>query len=252
MADYAVYSDDSGHPDDQPFLVVAGYVGSEAQWLAFEPQWKEALARHGLEDGIHMTDFMRKHRRMKVRKPILDDLETIVRANGLVPVSGAVEIASYKKVNDQFAVEEILGTPYAMAMRAMAISVNKWKEENFKDGDNLLVFAERGTKHRGDMAEILKRDGLPEPVMVPKSLAMVQPADVLGWELFRFLKETQRVRRRMRRLAEVRPEYHTVFREKDLLASCNEVKIMLRSELSPTATIAFHSNPKRLRRRSIR
>jgi hypothetical protein len=252
MANYAVYSDDSGHPDDQPFVVVAGYVGSEAQWLAFEPQWKEALTHHGLGDGIHMTDFMRKHRSVKTRKPVLDDLEAIVLANQLVPVSGAVEIAGYKKVNEEFILEETLGTPYALAARAMAISVNKWKSENCSDGDHLLLFTESGTKHRGDMAEVFKRDKLPEPIPVPKSMVAVQPADVLAWELFRSLKEEQRVRRRLRRLAEIRLEYHTVFRHANLIKTCQEVKVMLRSKLPPKAQISFQSNPKRLRRRSIK
>jgi hypothetical protein len=252
MAEYSVYSDDSGHPDDQPFVVAAGYVGSEAQWLAFEPQWKAALARHGLGDVFHMTDFMRKNRSVKARKPVLDDLEAIVRANQLVPVSGAVEIAGYKKVNEVFVLEETLGTPYALAARAMAISVNKWKSENFRDGDHLLLFTESGTKHRGDMAEVFKRDKLPEPIPVLKSMVAVQPADILAWELFRFLKEEQRVRRRLRRLAEIRPEYHTVFRQANLIETCQQVKVMLRSKLPPTAQISFQSSPKRLRRRSIK
>ena len=79
MTDYAVYADDSGHPDDQPFVVCAGYIGSESQWLALEPEWKNVLARHNLGALFHMTEFMLKHRNVSERKRILDDLAAVVR-----------------------------------------------------------------------------------------------------------------------------------------------------------------------------
>jgi hypothetical protein len=57
MTEFALYLDDGGHPSDQPYLVVAGYVAAESQWLAFEPKWRGALARFHLGTDFHMTDF---------------------------------------------------------------------------------------------------------------------------------------------------------------------------------------------------
>ena len=55
MPDYSIYIDDSGHPDDQPYVVAAGFIAPEKNWLAFEPEWKDALAKHGIGDVFHMT-----------------------------------------------------------------------------------------------------------------------------------------------------------------------------------------------------
>jgi hypothetical protein len=62
MADYALYIDDSGHPDDQAFVVVAGFIATEKEWLDFDPAWKSALKDNGLAEPFHMTDFMRQKR----------------------------------------------------------------------------------------------------------------------------------------------------------------------------------------------
>ena len=63
MTEYALYLDDSGHPKDQPYVVVAGFIASESQWLSFEPAWKAALAKYGLGDAFHMTDFSAKNKK---------------------------------------------------------------------------------------------------------------------------------------------------------------------------------------------
>ena len=57
MTEYAFYMDTSGHPDDQPYIVVAGFLGTEQHWLDFEPEWKAALKEHGLGTAFHMVDF---------------------------------------------------------------------------------------------------------------------------------------------------------------------------------------------------
>jgi hypothetical protein len=252
MTDYAVYADDSGHPDDQPFVVCAGYIGSESQWLALEPEWKNVLARHNLGALFHMTEFMLKHRNVSERKRILDDLAAVVRNQGLVPVSGAVDVVAYKRVNQELSVQECLGAPYAIAARGMSISVNHWRSNNLKTQDHLSLFTESGTKHRGDMAAVFKRDNLPEPQPVPKATIAVQPADMLAWEIFTCLKKNGVARRRLRRLVEMEPEYHVVFREADLRETCRDAKVIPRSVMAPSKAIYFHSEPKQARRRTIK
>jgi hypothetical protein len=41
MTEYAGYFDASGAPDDKPFVVVAGFIATEKQWLEFEQPWRE-------------------------------------------------------------------------------------------------------------------------------------------------------------------------------------------------------------------
>ena len=60
MTEYSLYLDDSGHPKNQPYVVVAGFIASESQWLSFETAWLATLAKYGLGAVFHMTDFFGK------------------------------------------------------------------------------------------------------------------------------------------------------------------------------------------------
>lgn len=252
MADYAIYIDDSGHPDDQPYVVAAGFISTEEKWLAFDPAWKIVLERHTLPFPFHMTDFMANGYRASQRSAILGDLVSVIHKHTIACFAGAVDVEAYKRVNGKYALQEYLGAPYALAARIMAIQINKWRERNLQSGDNLLLFAEQGTKHRGDMLDVFKRDRLPEPISVEKSLTAVQPADMLAWEMFCFLRGCKNDRR-MRRIVRNQRQFGVILREKDLIATCTEgiPAVSLRSELGTNPKIVFHSSPKKHRRRTI-
>jgi hypothetical protein len=200
-----------------------------------------------------MTDFMAQKRPTQKRAGILKNLVEVITAHTRYCFCGGVDIEAYKRVNETYALEECLGAPYALASRILAVQLNKWRDKNLTAEDHLLLFAEGGTKHRGDMNEVFKRDRLPEPVTVNKSLAAVQPADILAWEMFRFLHGGNK-KRRLYRLINRRNEFGLIFYEKDLIATCiqSDPKVMLRSDLQPNARILFHSSPKRKRVRTIR
>lgn len=253
MADYALYIDDSGHPDDQAFVVVAGFIATEKEWLEFEPAWKAALKENGLVEPFHMTDFMRQKRPAQQRAQILRNLVEVITAHTRYCFCGGIDIAACELVNETYALEECLGAPYALAARILAVELNKWREKNLTSQDHLLLFAEEGTKHRGDMIEVFKRDRLPEPVTVKKTMAAVQPADMLAWEMFSFLHGANN-NRRIYRLIDKRKQFGAIFYEKDLIATCiqSDPPVMLRTTLSPNARILFHSSPKRKRVRTIR
>jgi hypothetical protein len=253
MTDYALYIDDSGHPDNQPYVVVAGFVGTEAGWLRFDPAWKDALKRNGLPEPFHMTDFMSQDRSTKERSRILRDLAEVINSHIRARFVGGVDVAAYRRVNEKYALQECLGAPYALASRFLALQMNKWKEKNLKPDERLHLFVEEGTKHRGDMMEVFKRDKLPEPISVKKSLPAVQPADMFAWEMFTFLRD-EKNRRRVKRLLGGQTQFGVVVYEKDLIDTCtqSEPRVMLRSELNANTRIMFHSSPKRERKRTIR
>jgi hypothetical protein len=48
VTEYALHPEDSCHPSDKPFVVVAGFLASAWQWLAFESRRKAALRRYRL------------------------------------------------------------------------------------------------------------------------------------------------------------------------------------------------------------
>src|SRR5271154_1782570 len=119
MAEYSVYLDDGGHPDDQPYLVIAGFSATVEQWLALEPEWLDALHKLGLGAEFHMTDFMAKKYPEFKREQILSTLRGVIQKYTLRPFISAVDMAAYKRVQEELALEECHGAPFALIGRAL-------------------------------------------------------------------------------------------------------------------------------------
>lgn len=260
MAEFALYLDDGGHPDDQPYLAVAGYVATESDWQAFEPQWKAAIANIPGVDvakGFHMTDFMRERMTSFKRDLILSALATITKNRTIRPFVCACDIDAWKRVNREFALEECHGAPFAIAMRGLQKELRQWEAENLGPNDQLLTFVEEGTKHIGQMQQILKRDGIPIPVPVPKTMPQVQPADILAWEAFNWMrsgKPEARMGKNLNRLTRAirkKQWFGAIFYESDLRDLCRETNVNKRADLRPGDTIRFHNERKRVRQRTI-
>jgi hypothetical protein len=248
VTSYGLYLDASGHPDDQPYLVVAGFVASEQQWEAFEPEWKDALNKHGLGSTFHMVDF--EAAKPANRGEILERLTEIINNHTLAHFSCFLSLDDYRKVNAVYAMEEVVGTPYAIAARGMSTFVNTWKKASLQEGDRLVTFVERGTKHQGDMDEAFRRDALAPPIPVPKSHPRVQPGDLLAWEIFNFLKKGGE-RRSLINLMKGRLFYEGIMRERNLIETCKAAYAPLRKDMPPRVEFVYHSSPKRPRRRTI-
>jgi hypothetical protein len=188
MAEFAVYCDVGGHPSDQRFVVVAGFLSTVERWALFERDWRHALIRHGLSSPFHMVDVVAGKGTNRDQGRVLDDLIRIINQHTIAHFSVLIDMKDYKEVNGIYTLEESIGTPYAIAARCVAKYINEWKPKNFKTGDSLEIFVESGTLHQGDMEEAFRRDALPLPRRVPKALAAVAPADILAWESFRYAK----------------------------------------------------------------
>ena len=250
MADYAVYLDDSGHPSDQPYVVVAGFLSSEAGWLAFETDWKAALRKHKLGPVFHMAEFHGKRSKGEEGK-ILEELTAIILKHLLYGFSVIIDMKDYRKVNDYCALEESIGTPFAIASRTVARGINEWKARHLKPGDRLVVFVEDGTKHMGDMEEAFRRDKLPVPQRAPKKHTAVQPGDLLAWETFHYCKRGDR-RRCLVNLVKGMDMFEGTMREHNLLHAAKAIGAPKRAGLTPNAQMFYHSTPKRLRKRTIK
>ena len=258
MTEYSLYLDDSGHPDNQPYVVVAGYVASEAQWLAFEPEWKSTLAKYQLGDVFHMTDFMATRSRYTTLRldQILGSLASVIKKHTVCPFFCAVDVAAYKRVNDEFTLQECHGAPFAIATRAIWRDIHIW-QRTLPAGDRFLAFVEEGTKHYGEMEQVLKRDGVSVPNRVPKSTPQAQPADMLAWEGFNWLRaghprkmgpNLDRLTKPIRR----QQNFGGCMFEHDLRKICEDTNVMLRAIIKDGDTIAFHSDKKRKRKRTIK
>jgi hypothetical protein len=259
MNEYSVYLDDSGHPNDQPYLLIAGFSATVSQWLAFEPIWLEKIQKLHLGGAFHMTDFMREKRTQFQEDRVLSQLRSVIQAHTLRPFVSAVDMVAYKRVQNEFTLEETQGAPYALVARHFAKDLHEWQTQELKPGDRTLVFVEEGTKHYGDLELVFKKDGLPVPNRVPKSMAQVQPADMLAWEVFRFLRAGSP--RKMRKNLDLltRPirrqqSFGGIFYEHDLRQLCSELRVPPRSIIPPGENpIRFEGdrNRSRARKRTI-
>ena len=107
------------------------------QWREFEPKWLAALEKHGLGKLFHMVDFESSKRPDRGR--VLAQLTTIIQENTQTCVSCYVDMEAYKKINNLYALEEALGTPYALAVRGMVANINLWKAKYLLHEDRILI-----------------------------------------------------------------------------------------------------------------
>ena len=255
MTKYELYMDDSGHPNDQPYIVVAGYVANASQWLAFKPKWREVLSRFDLDNVFHMTDFMQSKYSNLKKNHILGSLASVVNKNTVRPFACAIDMAAYKRVNEELTLEEYHGAPFALVIRSLFRVIREW-QNTIPLPNRLLTFVEEGTRHYGEMEQVLKRDGIPIPNKVSKSLPQVQPADVLAWEIFHGLKQggpiplSKNLRRFTRQTRQMQT-FGEMIHEDDLRRICRKFNVPSRDSMRPEDTIAFHSERNRKRRRTI-
>ncbi len=200
--EFAAYFDDAGHPDNQDLVLIAGFVSGKDQWLKFEDEWHNALQQCGLprDTVFHMTDLLagapkspfagwtdhQKHR-------LLEKLVHIAAIRTVKHFSETVFMDDYRAVNDEFALEEFHGAPYGLAGRNLLMRLKHWLEKQGPDA-RLLIFFEDGTKHKGDLLDNCRRDGLPTPAFAKKrELVPLQAADLLAWEIAKHMRQIRRI-----------------------------------------------------------
>jgi hypothetical protein len=251
MTDFALYIDDSGHPDNQLNVVTAGFVASEDQWSQFEAEWTNALLRLGIAGAFHMTEFMHEKRTTLKLDWILGSLCRIINKHLSGRFLHAVDMDAYKRINDEWTLEESVGAPIALAARSLTTEINEWRRIHTLPEDNFRIFIEQGSKHYGDIEQVFKRDRQPSPVRVAKSNPRCQPADMLGWEGFRYLRTGITSKNMKRLLPKNVDTFGGIFLAKDLIELCKQTAVPIRADFKPIDSISFHSEKKRKRQRTV-
>jgi hypothetical protein len=97
------YFDDSGHPDDQPVVIVAGHIATVEQWLILEREWGEVMGigLDGKPRIFHMADLSEKE-----RAEIVPKLISIIIRRVRKQLSITIPMDVYLEVNDLYPVEE--------------------------------------------------------------------------------------------------------------------------------------------------
>ena len=65
MANFTAYFDASGHPSNQPFVIVSGYVANHYQWLHFNRAWEVIHERANIKMPFHMAAFAARRQNYK-------------------------------------------------------------------------------------------------------------------------------------------------------------------------------------------
>ncbi len=255
---YVGYFDDSGHPDDQSAVVVAGQIASEEQWHRLEREWNETMKKEfGRELVFHMTDFMAgggefKGRDWKQRSRVPMALARIICGRVEKQFGIVVPMETYRQINEEYAFEEIIGTPYALAGRTVTCSIDEWKDAYAKECPYPALIFEDGSKHKGDLREVMNKDRKSEPIFKKKeSIVSLQAACFLAWEMFSYFK-TRRETPELTYLVESYvPHDFGIINVSDFLDTVNKGNVKRRSDLDETRKIVFHSSLKRIRRRTI-
>jgi hypothetical protein len=253
MKEYALYLDVAGHPADKPNLCAGGFLATETQWLAFEPAWKKALKDNGLADVFHMTDFEHKYKNHPDHWDILRNLIDVIEKHLLASFSNYISMEGYLRINAKYPLEEMFGKPYGIAATSATRLVHHWRND-YRQSGQLIVFVERGTLHHGDMVECFRRDGLEDPIPVPKENAAAQAADLYAWERA-WYNNTSIRRPSLEYLKEKMPDglrgRDGKWEKRAIDKALRHLDMPLRSELPKGANFAFNNSPKRIRKRSL-
>jgi len=249
------YFDDSGHPDSQDAVLVAGWVAQVEQWSLLEKEWNEDLKEFKLET-FHMKDFLNRkctdyeHLSNTDKKRLLGRLVGHIRTRTRHSFCSIVPMADYKEVNANYYFEEILGKPYAFAAVGVIQRLRAWKDKYASDYP-LEIILEDGTKHKGDLMKVFKQFHFNDPIFRDrKHLPPLQAADMLAWGCFDAFM-TGEVGKTLADLLEVPGrEGHGIFTTERLVDACRDADVKPRD---PNKAIEFYytSEPKVKRLRQI-
>jgi hypothetical protein len=259
---YTAYFDDGGHPDDQPVVLVSGFISTADQWEAFSEDWCKMLARYGVASGyLHMTDL--RSRKLDYEgwpdercSQLLNEAAAIIRVRARKSFATLVPMEDYARVNQNHALEECLGTPYGFAARYIMDKLKDWHAAYNRQDWPLLTVFEDGTKHKGDLLSLFERDGLRAPVFAKKKEAVpLQACDWLSWEMFSWFRngaheKSVNEHSPFGKILRV-PYEHYVWTQSVFEHECSEAVVPRRSQIGPNTRIFFASEKKRPRRRTI-
>lgn len=235
---FTAYFDDSGSPDDGSALVVAGYVSSDEQWLRFEREWNDILRDVGVKH-FHMKDFAHstgefshlKHREQE-RKRFIERLVGTIRTRVRKSFSGVVVLEDYHAVNKKYLLAEFVGNPYSFCARHCAAKVRLWANKYMYPGNEIRYVFEQGTKGKGDLLQVMTRDGFPLPIFETKGRAPLQAADFVAWEHLKAYRQAsggtlKRLRRSFSALEKI-PNDWGLYKKPQLEQICQENPVPLR------------------------
>jgi hypothetical protein len=193
---FTAYFDASGHPSDQPFVVVAGYVANFLQWQGFNKAWEHFHVKAGVSLPFHMTDFMAR-KREDYKKWAKDDpdadqflanLCTVPQIYALLNVSCIVDMGIYREIDEIFQLQTMIPA-FALGARVCVSAIEAWKKQHSIEYPIECIF-EDGDFGRGKFIDLMRVERMPAPIFKDKAdCPGLQGADHLAWEIGNYMKK---------------------------------------------------------------
>jgi hypothetical protein len=231
------YADDANKTDQHEYIHVAAFVALTEQWESnFSVNWRLRLARAGL-DAFHANKFFNgappyqtwnKPERAGERKNLLSDLVEIIGQGSLFSFISVVHVPSWRKLNEEFCLEERCLRPYPLAGRTIVRLARNWWQARGRDPKEVKYIFDQGFEDWGMLCDRLKVDL--DILPIPGDHRILRPLQAADWLAYESGKEAPQYnneadRKRPTRqsfiklmnLGKVQP---TLYHEKDLRKLC--------------------------------
>lgn len=204
MSMFTACFDASGTDDNQPCVVVAGFIANAGDWQQFDIEWKATLAKENIP-YFHMKEFNNPNSKMykgwtetKRREFFARLLEIITRNTyrkfGIVIIS---EWFSSLPVTTKELTR--LENAYALAGTLAASTVRRWLQESNHPPDRLELVFENGDLGKQFLIAGLESKGFSHPIFREKkdrtikgflhnAWTPLQAADILAYEWYKHVK----------------------------------------------------------------
>lgn len=197
---------DGSGKEGQGCTIVAGFVASLDDWMAFDREWTPRLKKDGLE-YFHMVDFaacqdqFKKWRGNEQRRiDLLSDLIGIIQSHAYRKFASSVSTPNLSKLSPENR-SEFRMNAYVLAARASVADVSLWKRrENMQHVCTAYAF-EEGDDGQGKLSERMRADGYQSPFFLPKkpyvgadgavveAFTPLQAADILAYEVGKAIRD---------------------------------------------------------------
>lgn len=201
------YFDESGTHGDSRVTCIVGYVGTEDEWTHVESQWQSILEPYN-HLGLtwwHSSDQPGKkgvfeNISMETKDAIQRALVEIIRESELQVIWNGIDTADFEK----FVVPQFNGRhpmkPYDMCFYWVIRQLELWRlDHGFSERIGMMFGVQDEYNKRSEMALASWQSNnmlewlRPISFDSPKYVSALQPADMLGNEMYRcWLKTTQR------------------------------------------------------------
>jgi hypothetical protein len=247
---YTAFFDESGH-EGQDFLVSAGLVFATAQVPEFETAWRAAIAplKH-----LHLRELWKPGAEVNgnTLTALLVRAAEVAGRFSFQTFSSVLNMHEYREVDEEIAVSECIGYPFALCARLSDVQVRQWARRNGVVGDVGLVFENR--PGIGDVYEVFKRDNVRPPTFENKGSPCLEAADLLAWAFLAKVASSPNLHRAKAILSSIPAclHSHDFIGRNAIRGICGRIQSKVGLQV-PTRTeldkpIAFHNSPKRNRK----